>query len=144
MSNFSFSHNVFNNCLLLMRQNEYLWSKGLKMLYLTTTDTMQFLQCSRRVKIMNAGYEFEHICLQKLDPWLNQYSFRGLMIVIATGLMPFSLLSIVLTMVIWESSQWLGNNIVWSKAWTDHYDITEILLKRALNTIQSIKHVKTR
>ena len=28
-SNFSFSHNVFKNCLLLMRQNEYLWSKGL-------------------------------------------------------------------------------------------------------------------
>ena len=30
MNNFSFSHNVFKNCLLLMRQNEYLWSKGLK------------------------------------------------------------------------------------------------------------------
>ena len=29
MSNFSFSHNVFKNCLLLMCQNEYLWSKGL-------------------------------------------------------------------------------------------------------------------
>ena len=28
MSNFSFSHNVFKSCLLLMRQNEYLWSKG--------------------------------------------------------------------------------------------------------------------
>ena len=28
-SNFSFSHNVFKGCLLLMRQNEYLWSKGL-------------------------------------------------------------------------------------------------------------------
>ena len=27
-SNFFFSHNVFKNCLLLMRQNEYLWSKG--------------------------------------------------------------------------------------------------------------------
>ena len=26
----NFSHNVFKNCLLLMRQNEYLWSKGLK------------------------------------------------------------------------------------------------------------------
>ena len=24
-----FSHNVFESCLLLMRQNEYLWSKGL-------------------------------------------------------------------------------------------------------------------
>ena len=29
-SNFSFSHNVFKSCLLLMRQNGYLWSKGLK------------------------------------------------------------------------------------------------------------------
>ena len=29
MSNFSFSHNVFKSCLLLVRQNEYLWSKGL-------------------------------------------------------------------------------------------------------------------
>ena len=28
-SNFSFSHNVFKNCLWLMHQNEYLWSKGL-------------------------------------------------------------------------------------------------------------------
>ena len=25
--NFSFSHNVFKSCLLLMCQNEYLWSK---------------------------------------------------------------------------------------------------------------------
>ena len=29
-SNFFFSHNVFKSCLLLMCQNEYLWSKGLK------------------------------------------------------------------------------------------------------------------
>ena len=29
-SNFSFSHNVFKSCLLLMRQNDYLWSKRLK------------------------------------------------------------------------------------------------------------------
>ena len=28
-SNFSFSHNVFKCSLFLMRQNEYLWSKGL-------------------------------------------------------------------------------------------------------------------
>ena len=26
-SNFSFSHNVFKSCLLLMGQDEYLWSK---------------------------------------------------------------------------------------------------------------------
>ena len=29
-SNFFFSHNVFKSCLLLMGQNEYLWSKVLK------------------------------------------------------------------------------------------------------------------
>ena len=29
MSNFFFSHNVIKSCLLLMGQNEYLWSKGL-------------------------------------------------------------------------------------------------------------------
>ena len=28
-SNFSFPHNVFKSCLLLICQNEYLWSKGL-------------------------------------------------------------------------------------------------------------------
>ena len=31
-SNFSFSHNVFKSCFLLMRRIEYLWSKGLKTL----------------------------------------------------------------------------------------------------------------
>ena len=30
MSNFSFSLNVYKSCLLLIRQKEYLWSKGLK------------------------------------------------------------------------------------------------------------------
>ena len=30
MSNFIFSHYCFRSCLLLMCQNEYLWSKGLK------------------------------------------------------------------------------------------------------------------
>ena len=29
-SNFSFFHNVFKSCLLLMSKNEYLWSKGLR------------------------------------------------------------------------------------------------------------------
>ena len=39
-----------------------------------------------------------------LNPWLRQYSFGGLMIVIATGFIPLSLLSIVSTVVMWESS----------------------------------------
>ena len=48
------------------------------------------------------------------EPKLSQYSFRGLMIVIATGFTPLLLLSVVSTMVMWESSQWLGKNIVQS------------------------------
>ena len=46
------------------------------------------------------------------DLQLGQHSFRGLMIVIATGFIPLSPLSVVSTMVIWESSQWLGKKFV--------------------------------
>ena len=46
------------------------------------------------------------------DPRLSQYSFRGLMIAIATGFIPLSPLSVASMMVTWESSQWLGKNIV--------------------------------
>ena len=47
------------------------------------------------------------------DPRLCQYSFRVLMVIIATGLaIILSLLSVVSKMVMWESSQWLGKNIV--------------------------------
>ena len=69
------------------------------------------------------------------------------MIAIATGFICLSLLSIVSTMVMWERSQWLWKNIVWSTGYkellenidrcTGHRDITEILLKMGLNTIQS-------
>ena len=45
------------------------------------------------------------------DPRHGQYSFRGLTIVIATGFIPLSPLSIVSTIVLWESSQRLGENI---------------------------------
>ena len=45
------------------------------------------------------------------DPRLGQYSVRGL-IVIATGFIPLPPLSVVSTMVMWESSQWLRKNIV--------------------------------
>ena len=48
------------------------------------------------------------------NPRLGQYSFRGLMIVFATGFVPPSAMSVVSTMVILESSQWLGKNIVQS------------------------------
>ena len=42
---------------------------------------------------------------RKFDPWLGEISLRGLMIVIATGFVPLSPLSVVSTTVIWESSQ---------------------------------------
>ena len=45
------------------------------------------------------------------DLRLGQYFFRGLMKVIATGFILLSPLSIVSTMVMWESSQWLGKKL---------------------------------
>ena len=42
-SNFSFSHNVFKSCLLLMRHNEYLWSKGLTLI---ARELLKFLTCN--------------------------------------------------------------------------------------------------
>ena len=46
------------------------------------------------------------------DPLFGQYSFPGLMTVIATGFIPLSLLFTASTMVMWESTQGLGKNIV--------------------------------
>ena len=63
------------------------------------------------------------------DPRLDQYSFRGLMVVIATGFIPLSLLSVVSTMVMWESSQWFGKNIVRS---TGSKDLQESMESVAL------------
>ena len=50
----------------------------------------------------------------RFNSWLGQYSFQGLMIVIATGFIPLSPLSVALTMVMCESSQWIGQNTVQS------------------------------
>ena len=90
---------------------------------------------------------FPRIADRWFDPQLGQYSFRGLLIVIATGFISLPPLSIVSTMLMWESSQWLGENIVritWLNILqesmdrcTGRCDITETLLKRGLNTIQS-------
>ena len=59
------------------------------------------------------------------NSWGDQYSFSELLMVIATRFIPLSPLSIVSKIVKWESSQWLGKNIVWitykkdpQKAWT--------------------------
>ena len=48
--NFFFSHNVFKSCLLLMRQNEYLWSKRL-------TDKKR-LELIRSITIAGKGQEW--------------------------------------------------------------------------------------
>ena len=51
---------------------------------------------------------------RQFHPGLRQYSFRGLMIIIAIGFIPLSLLSVSSTMVMWESSQWVGMRILQS------------------------------
>ena len=76
-------------------------------------------------------------------PGLGQYSSRGLTIVIATGFILLSPLSIVLTILMWESSQWLGKNNVRStgktksrKAWIGalaRRDSIETTLKTPFN-----------
>ena len=43
-------------------------------------------------------------------PQLGQYSLRGLMIVIATGFIPLSPMSVFSTLVMWKSSQRFGKN----------------------------------
>ena len=76
------------------------------------------------------------------DPRLGQYSFQGLMIVIAIRFIPLSSLSIVSTMVMLKSSQWLGKKYCaeyWLKECRKSMDrctgsphITEILLKNGV------------
>ena len=79
------------------------------------------------------------------DPRLGQYSFRGLIIVIRKGFIPLSLLSVVSPMVnqpvAWKeycAEYWLKELQESTDMCTGRRDITEILLKTALNTIQSI------
>ena len=47
-----------------------------------------------------------------LKEYCAEYWLKELIIVFGTGLVPPLPLSIVLIMVMWESSQWLGNNIM--------------------------------
>ena len=83
------------------------------------------------------------------DSRLGQYSFPWLMVFIASGFIRLSPLSVVLTKVMYESSQWLGKNIVWITGKRDSRkacmgrctgctNMIEILLKMALNNMQSI------
>ena len=79
------------------------------------------------------------------DPGFLLYSIRRLMIIFATGFIPLS--PIVSTMVMWDRSQSLGDNIVMStckkelsekmERYTGCPDITEIMLITVLNTTRS-------
>ena len=80
------------------------------------------------------------------DPRLGQYSLRGLMIVIATGFIPLSPLSLVSKWLCGKAASGLERILCRVEVkrtqesmdrCNGNYDITEILLKTALNTIQS-------
>ena len=72
---------------------------------LRTQMSANILKCRVRIpqELRTVGFWF--------DPQVGQYSFPGLMILIATGVIPLSPLTITLIIVIKESRQWLGKNI---------------------------------
>ena len=78
-----------------------------------------------------------------VDTSLSQYSFRGLMLVIATGFIPLSRVFdngyVGKQTVAWKeycAEYWLKELQESMDRCTGRRDITEILLKKALNTIQ--------
>ena len=83
------------------------------------------------------------------DSRFGQYSFRVLMVVIATGFTPLSPLSVANVgkqTVAWKeycAEFWLKELQESMDMCTGRRDITEILLKTVLNTIQSIDHSVT-
>ena len=119
-SNFSFSHSVFYpffrifllfslnlklssaNCPNLDQSKILLFGKGLSLLCEAEPHSL----VRSIVDLRTGGGWFDYR--------LVQYSLRGLMIVIATWFIPLSPLSVISTIVMWESSQWLGKNIVLS------------------------------
>ena len=80
-SNFSFSHNVFKSCLLLMRQNEYLWIKGLKKLFVICNG----YNLHSEINVINIEYVYSAVVYQKyltrlreliiFEPWRENYHF---------------------------------------------------------------------
>ena len=50
-SYFSFSHNVFKSCLFLIRQNEYLWSKGLSVTSICPRIEISGVYCFTNVRL---------------------------------------------------------------------------------------------
>ena len=68
----------------------------------------------------------------------GKHSFWGIITSIVTGFILLSLLSVILTVVMWESSQCLERILCGALVKRSPGDITKILLKTALNTIQSV------
>ena len=93
MSNFFFSHKVFKRLLLYTRRNQGLCGKGLK----------ERKHCGKSKCWLPAFF-----------PLSTNVLFQELMKVIVIGFITVSRLSLVSTMAMWESSQWLEKNIEWS------------------------------
>ena len=113
-SNFSFSHNVFKRLLSQTFHDVSLCGNGLKSFFLSVhmfelslvmeayppNSPVPILYSSvGRIQDLRTGGWF--------DPLQSKYSFRGSMIIIATGFNPLTYLSVVSVMVMWLSSQWL-------------------------------------
>ena len=66
MSNFSFSHSIFKNCQLLMRQNKYLKSKGLIFCKKSVSKRLYHIQSVIRIKwtcyYMTAFLKMSKLC----------------------------------------------------------------------------------
>ena len=127
-SNFSFYHSVFKRLVLQTRENQGLFGRGLHAFpkcidpgQSTQLCAIYVVHCGLRSFVPRAKSHSSVGSVADLktgDRWFNprlgQYSFPGLMIVIATGFFSPSPLYIVPTMVKWESSQWLGKNMAQS------------------------------
>ena len=70
-SNFSFSHVVFKSCLLLMGQNEYLWSKGLK-----CSVILIYSVHKRSLLVTNSTGNFTVKTKKKIKPFIKRLNFR--------------------------------------------------------------------
>ena len=69
-SNFSCSHNVFKRCLLLMHQNEYLWSKGLTLSQTTNFRLFQTERvCRRQFEI---SYKWRNVLKRCRKHWAKE------------------------------------------------------------------------
>ena len=101
---FLFSLSVYKRLLLQTRKNQDFFGKGLIFKILWWRPRSESHSSVSSIVDLRTGSHW-------FDPRLGQYSLRGLIIVTVTGFIPPTLLSVVLTMVMWESSHWLGKNM---------------------------------